>query len=83
MYILNVAFSRFFKICCSSKYIKNLYKLSHKLLQIIWDMNDARVVCRQLGFPDLSVSHSLHALVLEGAEFGWTMCVVPAVKVQL
>ena len=28
--ILNVAFSRFFEICCSSKYIKNLYKLFHQ-----------------------------------------------------
>ena len=28
--ILNVAFSRFLKNCCSSKYVKNLYKLFHQ-----------------------------------------------------
>ena len=31
----------------------------------------------------LLVLRALHALVLQAVKFGWTMCVAPAVKVQL
>ena len=31
----------------------------------------------------LLVLRALHALVLEAVKLGWTMCVVPAVKIQL
>ncbi len=41
-----------------------------------WDINDARVVCRQLGFPDAEVAYQ-GRYVREGLErFGLTMLIV-------